>query len=52
MKNLKTDQIAVSNFPYYKYSLDYALDSLARMGGKNLEFYACDPHLHMDLFQT
>lgn len=48
MKNLKTDQIAVSNFPYYKYSLDYALDSLARMGGKNLEFYACDPHLHMD----
>lgn len=48
MKNLKTEQICVSNFPYYKYSLEYALDSLERMGGKNLEMYACDPHFHVD----
>lgn len=48
MKNLKIEQIAVSNFPYYKYSMDYALDSLERMGGKNLELYACDPHFHVD----
>lgn len=48
MKNLKTEQIAVSNFPYYKYSMEYALDSLERMGGKNLELYACDPHFHVD----
>lgn len=48
MKNLTIGQIAVSNFPYYKYSMEYALDSLERMGGKNLELYACDPHFHVD----
>ena len=48
MKHLTVEQICVSNFPYYKYSLEYALDSLERMGGKNLEMYACDPHFHVD----
>lgn len=48
MKNLTIEQICVSNFPYYKYSLEYALDSLERMGGKYLEMYACDPHFHVD----
>ena len=38
----------MSNFPYYKYSLEYALDSLERMGGRDLELYACDPHFHVD----
>ena len=48
MKNLKIEQIATANYPYYKYSLDYALDSLERIGAPNVEFYACYPHLHVD----
>lgn len=48
MKNLKVSQIATANYPYFKYSLDYALDSLERIGASNIEFYACYPHLHVD----
>ncbi|MDD3174012.1 MAG: sugar phosphate isomerase/epimerase, partial [Herbinix sp.] len=48
MKNLKQSQIAVSNYPYYKYSLDYTLDSLQRLGAETIELYACYPHLHID----
>ena len=48
MKKLSVSQIAVSNFPYGKYTFGYALDSLERMGGENLELYACDPHFHVD----
>lgn len=48
MKNLKRSQILTSNYPYYKYSLNYALDSLHRMGAEQIEFYACFPHFHMD----
>ncbi len=47
MKNLRKEQIALSNFPYYKYSLDYALDSLQRQEAGPIEFYACDPHYYM-----
>ncbi|MDD3141929.1 MAG: sugar phosphate isomerase/epimerase [Lachnospiraceae bacterium] len=48
MKHLSTDQIAVANYPYGKYSLGYTLDSLQRIGGKKLELYCCDPHFHID----
>lgn len=50
MKKVKVsaDQIAVANYPYGKYSLEYTLDSLERMGGKKLELYCCDPHFHID----
>lgn len=48
MKNLKESQILTSNYPYYKYSLDYALNSLERMGASVIEFYACYPHFHID----
>jgi len=48
MRNLKTEQIAAANYPYFKYSLEYALDSLERMGAARMEFYACYPHLHVD----
>lgn len=37
-----------SNYPYYRYSLDYALDSLERIGAENIEFYACYPHFYLD----
>lgn len=48
MKQLKESQILTSNYPYYKYSLDYALESLRRMGAGPVEFYACYPHFHLD----
>lgn len=48
MKTLSTNQIAVANYPYGKYSLEYTLDSLERIGGKKLELYCCDPHCHID----
>ena len=48
MKHLNEQQILTSNYPYYKYSLDYALDSLERMGHENIEFYGCFPHFHLD----
>lgn len=48
MKNLKVDQIATANYPYYKWSLDYTLNSLESIGCKNMEFYACAPHFHVD----
>lgn len=48
MKHLKESQILTSNYPYYKYSLDYSLKSLQRMGAGPIEFYACYPHFHLD----
>ena len=48
MKNLKVSQLLTSNYPYGKYSLDYALDSLQRIGAPAIEFYACFPHFHID----
>lgn len=48
MKNLKQSQIAMSNFPYFRYSLDWTLDSLERLGASAIEFYANDPHFHVD----
>lgn len=48
MKNLKESQILTSNYPYYRYSLDYAFESLNRIGASDIEFYACFPHFHLD----
>ena len=48
MKNLKETQILTSNYPYGRYSLDYALDSLQRLEAGPIEFYACYPHFHLD----
>lgn len=48
MKHLKESQILTSNYPYYRYSLDYAFQSLQRMGADAIEFYACFPHFHLD----
>lgn len=47
MKHLKQSQIALTNFPYYKYSLKYTLDSLERLGAHNIEFYAAYPHFYL-----
>lgn len=48
MQKLSKKQLALSNFPYYKYSFRYAMDSLERMGAETIELYACDPHFHID----
>jgi len=48
MKNLKENQITTSNYPYSRFSLDYTLDSLERIGAKKIEFYAVYPHFHID----
>lgn len=48
MKHLTEEQILTSNYPYYRYSLEYALDSLERIGAENIEFYACFPHFYLD----
>lgn len=48
MKNLKESQILTSNYPYGRYSLDFVLDSLERMGANKIEFYACFPHFHLE----
>ncbi|WP_368182559.1 sugar phosphate isomerase/epimerase family protein [Anaerotruncus rubiinfantis] len=45
---LTKKQIALSNFPYYKYSLRYTLDSLQRIGADAIELYAVEPHFHID----
>lgn len=47
MDNLKWSQVAFTNFPYYKYSLKYTLDSLERIGAYNIEFYAAYPHFYL-----
>lgn len=46
--NLKRKQIALSNYPYFKHSLDFTLDSLERLGGNAIELYCCDPHFCID----
>lgn len=48
MKYLRESQILTSNYPYYRYSLSYALNSLQRIGAHYIEFYACYPHFHVD----
>lgn len=47
-KNLKMSQVALSNFVYYRYTLEYTLDSLERIGAKNIEFYAAAPHFCLE----
>lgn len=47
MKNLSWNQVAYSNFPYFKYSLKYTLDSLERIGAHDIEFYGVYPHFYL-----
>ncbi len=47
MKNISWSQVAYTNFPYYKYSLKYTLDSLERIGARDIEFYGAYPHFYL-----
>lgn len=44
MKHLKPEQFAGSNYHYTKYTLDYFLDSMDRLGIHLIEFYMACPH--------
>ena len=50
-RNLKKEQYIHSNFPYAKHSLDYALDSLQRIGANKLEFYGAAQHTGSVVYQ-
>ncbi|WP_240689416.1 sugar phosphate isomerase/epimerase [Ammoniphilus sp. YIM 78166] len=43
-------QVAAANYHYRRYSLDYFLDSVTRLGFRNIELWASGPHLHLDYF--
>jgi len=45
MKPIEISQIAVMNLPYCHYTLDYFLESMKRIGIKNIELWAGYPHL-------
>ncbi|QUL53880.1 TIM barrel protein [Paenibacillus tritici] len=47
---IQLDQIATANFHYKRYSLNYFLDSSARLGFKNIELWASGPHFHLDYY--
>jgi len=48
LKNLSRKQIATTTFPYNKFSLDYTLDSLEKIGCPNFEFQAVNPLLSLE----
>ena len=47
-ENLKMEQVALANFAYNKFSLDYTLDSFQRLGVHNIEFYCAYPHFYLE----
>ncbi|KWX70633.1 sugar phosphate isomerase/epimerase family protein [Paenibacillus jilunlii] len=47
---IQLNQVAAANFHYKRYSLDYFLDSAARLGFENIELWASGPHFHLDYY--
>ena len=47
-KNLSISQVALANFAYGKFSLDYTLDSYQRLGVHAIEFYTAYPHFNLE----
>lgn len=45
---LKKDQIVGANYHYTRYSLPYFVKSMERLGVRQIEFYAADPHLYVE----
>lgn len=41
-------KIAAGTFPYSKYGIDYALDSLVKLGFNHAELYCSYPHLNLE----
>lgn len=46
MSELLMSQLAATNMVYGRFSFDYFLASMQRLGVHNLELYACSPHYH------
>lgn len=47
---LQLKQVAAANFHYKRYSLDYFLDSVTRIGFEHIELWASGPHFHLDYY--
>ncbi|TQR98567.1 sugar phosphate isomerase/epimerase family protein [Paenibacillus ottowii] len=48
---VQISQVAAANYHYKRYSLEYFLDSVAKLGFHNIELWASGPHLHLDYFR-
>lgn len=46
MSKLLLDQLAATNMVYARFSFQYFLDSMQRLGVRNIEVYGCSPHFH------
>lgn len=49
---IKPDRIAAMSVQFVQYSLDYTIDSFAKCGIKNMEFWGAEPHYYRDNYQT
>lgn len=49
---MNLSQVAAANYHYKRYSLDYFLVSVTRLGFRNVELWASGPHLHLDYFTS
>ena len=46
MSRLLLNQLAATNMAYNRFSFDYFLESMQRLGVRNVEIYGCSTHLH------
>ena len=46
MSRLLLNQLAATNMAYNRFSFDYFLNSMQRLGVRNIELYGCSTHLH------
>ena len=46
MGKLYLDQLAATNMVYARFSFDYYLESVKRLGVRNIEIYGCSGHFH------
>lgn len=49
---MKRAQLSAANYHYKRYTLDYFLDSVERLGYESIELWASGPHLHLEDFDT
>lgn len=49
---MKHAQLSAANYHYKRYTLDYFLDSVERLGYETIELWASGPHLHLEDFDT
>lgn len=49
---MKLSQLSAANYHYKRYSLDYFLDSVQRLGYETIELWASGPHMHLEDYDT